>query len=164
MKATYWIYESLGRTRHMFIWSLIFVPVVCIGFLVAIPYGPVGIAAAYTLVMNLSLIPCLAFATRGTPVSLPDTLRVILPMAGSGSIAAVAGLLFSWPHSHMLVQLFFGATTSGLVYLILAGGIVARANVYSALRKRVARLSSGIIGKAMKRPSFHSGTSADEAK
>jgi hypothetical protein len=59
--------------------------------------------------MNLSLIPCFAFATRGTPVSLPDTLRVILPMAGSGSIAAVAGLLFSWPHNHKLVQLFFGA-------------------------------------------------------
>ena len=82
MKATYWIYESLGRTRQMFIWSLMFVPVIGIGFLVAIPYGPVGIAAAYALVINLSLLPCFAFATRGTPVSLPDTLRVILPMAG----------------------------------------------------------------------------------
>jgi len=164
MNATGWIYVSLGRTRQMFIWGLMFVPVIGVGFLVAIPYGPVGMAAAYTLVMNLSLIPCFAFATRGTPVSLPDTLRVILPMAGSGSIAAVAGLLFSWPHNHKLVQLFFGATTSGLVYLILAGGIIARANVYSALRNRVATLSSGIIGRAMKRTSSHSGTSADGAK
>jgi PST family polysaccharide transporter len=148
MNATGWIYVSLGRTRQMFIWSLIFVPVVGIGFLVALPYGPLGIAAAYALIMNISLFPCFAFATRGTPVSLTDTLKVILPMAGSGSIAAVAGLLFSWGHSHTLVQLLFGATTSGWIYLILAGGIIARADAFSALRTRVATLARGIIRRA----------------
>jgi hypothetical protein len=57
-----------------------------------------------------------------------------------------------------------GATTSGLIYLILTRGIIARADVDSALRNRVATLSSGMIGKATERTSSHSGTSFDEAK
>jgi PST family polysaccharide transporter len=156
MNAAGWIYLSLGRTRQMFIWSLIFVPVVGTGFLVAIPYGPVGIAAAYALVTNIALLPCFAFATRGTPVRFFDTLKIILPMAASGAIAALVGVLLSWPNSHVLVQLLFGATTSGLVYLILAGGIIAKAKVYSALRHRVAVLSSTIIGKIRERTNRHS--------
>jgi PST family polysaccharide transporter len=145
MNATGWIYLSLGQTRRMFTWSVIFVPVVGVGFLLAIPYGPVGIAAAYALIMNISLLPCLAFATRGTPVSFSDTLKVILPMAGCGAIAALAGVSFSRPDSHVIVQLLSGAATSGLVYLILAGGFIARANVYRELRNRVATLSRSIV-------------------
>lgn len=158
MNVTGWIYISLGRTRQMFIWSLLFVPVVGIGFLVAIPYGPVGIAAAYALIMNISLVPCLAFATRGTPVSLTDTLKVVLPMSGSGAIAAIAGMFLSWPDSHVLVQLALGATTSGLAYLMLAGGLIAKADVYSALRNRAVTLSSDIFDKLRERISSHSAS------
>jgi PST family polysaccharide transporter len=155
MNATGWIYLSLGQTRRMFIWSIIFVPVVAVGFLLAIPFGPVGIAASYALVMNILLLPCFAFATRGTPVSFFDTLKVILPIAGAGAIAAVAGVLFSRPDSHVLVQLLFGATISGFAYLIMAGAIIARATAYSELRNRVAALSSGIIDKVRERTNFH---------
>jgi PST family polysaccharide transporter len=151
MNAAGWIYVSLGRTRRMFIWSLIFVPVVGVGFLLAIPYGSVGIAAAYALIMNISLLPCFAFATRGTPVSFSDTLKIILPMVGSGAIAALAGVLFSRPDGQVLVQLLSGAATSGLVYLILAGGFIVKAKVYRQLRNRVAILSRGIVEKAKER-------------
>jgi PST family polysaccharide transporter len=137
MNATGWIYISLGRTRQMFVWSLVFVPIVGAGFLLAIPYGAVGIAAAYALVMNISLVPCFAFATRGTPVSLSDTLKVILPMAASGAIAALAGLFLARPDSPLLVQLVFGSASSGLFYLVLAGGLIAKAKVYAELRGRV---------------------------
>jgi polysaccharide transporter, PST family len=151
MNATGWIYLSLGQTRRMFIWSIIFVPVVAVGFILAIPFGPVGIAASYALVMNILLLPCFAFATRGTPVSFYDTLKVILPIAGSGAIAALAGVVFSWPDSPVLVRLLLGATISGLVYLTLAGAIIARAPAYSELRNRLAALSSGIICKVRER-------------
>lgn len=151
INATGWIYLSLGRTRRMFIWSLIFVPVVSIGFLLAIPYGPVGIAAAYALTMNILLLPCFAFATRGTPVSFSDTLKVILPMAGSGVIAALAGVLFLRPDGHVLVQLLSGAAISGLVYLILAGGFIVRAKVYRELRNRVVILSRGMLERVKER-------------
>jgi len=145
MNASGWIYLSLGRTRRMFIWSLFFVPIVGLGFFLAIPYGPVGIAASYAITMNLLLLPCFAFASRGTPVSFSDTLRVILPLAGSGAIAALAGVLASRQDRYVLVQLFLGVATSGLVYLILAAGLIIKARIYRELRNRVAILSRGLV-------------------
>jgi PST family polysaccharide transporter len=144
MNASGWIYLSLGKTRRMFIWSLMFVPIVALGFILAIPYGPVGIAASYAITMNLLLLPCFAFASRATPVSLPDILRVILPLGGCGIIAALAGLSVSGHDHHVLVQLFLGTATSGLVYLILAAVLITRANIYRELRNRVVNLSRGL--------------------
>ncbi|CCD99473.1 lipopolysaccharide biosynthesis protein [Bradyrhizobium sp. STM 3809] len=151
INAAGWIYMSLGRTKQMFIWSLAFVPMIGAGFLIAAPYGAVGIAAAYAVVLNILLIPCFAFATRGTPVSLGDTLKVILPLGLAGAIAALAGLLVSQPGSPALLQLLATATTSGLVYLALAGSIIARADVYAALRTRISTQLSDILGRIMEK-------------
>jgi PST family polysaccharide transporter len=151
MNSVGWIYLSLGRSRRMFIWSLIFVPVVGVGFVLAIPYGPVGIAAAYALIMNISLLPCFAFATTGTPVSFSDTLKAILPMVGAGAIAALAGVSFLRSDGPVLVQLLSGAATSGLVYLVLAGGFILKAKIYRELRHRVTILSRGVLERVKAR-------------
>jgi PST family polysaccharide transporter len=144
MNASGWIYLSLGNTRRMFIWSLIFVPIVGLGFVLAIPYGPVGIAISYAISMNLLLLPCFAFASRGTPVSFSDTLRVILPFAVCGAVAALAGVLASGHQQHPLVQLLSGATTAALVYLLLSTGLIIKASIYRELRDRVMILSRGL--------------------
>ena len=148
MNAAGWIYLSLGRSRRMFVWSLIFVPIVGLGFLLAIPYGPVGIAISYAITMNLLLLPCFAFACSGTPVSFLDTLKVILPLAGCGVIAALAGSWVSAHDHHVLVQFVLGTATSGSVYLILAAGLITQATVYHDLRSRVVTLSRGLAEEA----------------
>jgi hypothetical protein len=58
----------------------------------------------------------------------------------------------------MLVQLILGATTSGLAYLILAGGLIAKADVYLALRNRAVTLSSDIFDKLRERIGSHSAS------
>ena len=88
MNATGWIYISLGRTSRMFAWSLRFNPVLCSAFVLALPYGATGIACAYALVINLALVPCFAYATKGSPVSLGEVLKVVLPMSLCGGVAA----------------------------------------------------------------------------
>jgi O-antigen/teichoic acid export membrane protein len=145
MNASGWIYLSLGRTRRMFIWGLIFVPIVGLGFLLAIPYGSVGIAKSYAVTMSLLLIPCFAFAGRGVPVSLLDALSVIIPLIGCGILAALAGL---WTTAHgqsVLVQLIGGASSAGLTYLLLAGVLITNAKVYRHLRSRVEALVQGVL-------------------
>jgi hypothetical protein len=106
--------------------------------------------------MNMALLPCFAFATRGTPVRFLDTQKVILPMAASGVVAALAGVIFSRPDSHILIQLLFGAATSGSIYLILAGGIIARAKIYSELRSRIVTLSRGVVDKVKEKANLRS--------
>lgn len=151
MHASGWIYLSLGRTRRMFIWGLLFVPIVGFGFVLAIPYGPVGIAISYAVTMSVLLVPCFAFASRGTPVSLLDTLTVILPLAGSGAIAALAGLWVSTHEQGVLLRLILGATTAGLTYLLLAAALITKARMYRQLRHRVEILSRGFVAEARAR-------------
>ncbi len=95
MNASGWIYISLGKTRRMFVWSLIFVPIVGLGFLLAIPYGVVGIAASYAITMNLLLLPCFAFASQREPRELHRHHQGILPLAACGVVAAMAGVSVS---------------------------------------------------------------------
>jgi PST family polysaccharide transporter len=147
MHASSWIYMSLGQTRRMFIWSLFFVPIVGLGFVLAIPYGSVGIAISYAVTMSVLLVPCFAFASRGTPVSLLDTLAVILPFAGCGVIAALAGLWVSTHEQGVLLRLILGATTAGSTYLLSAAALITNAKIYRQLRNRVAILSHSLAAE-----------------
>ena len=151
MNASGWIFVSLGKTRRMFIWSLIFVPIVGLGFLLAIPYGVVGIAASYAMTMNLLLLPCFAFATRGSPVNFIDTIKVILPLAACGVVAAMAGISVSDHAYHPFVQLLRGASVSGGVFLLLAGCTIMKAGVYRDIRTRIVTLSRGLAAELKSR-------------
>ena len=151
MNASGWIYVSLGKTRRMFIWSLIFVPIVGLGFLLAIPYGAVGIAASYAITLNLLLLPCFAFACRGSPVGFFDAIKVILPLAGCGVAAALAGISVADRDHHVLVQLLLGTFVAGGVFLLLATCVIMKANIYREIRARIVTLSGGLAEEAKMR-------------
>lgn len=93
LSATGWIYVSLGRARRMFLWSLVVAVAMVCAFLVGLPYGAQGVATAYTVTMFVMLLPGLAFATRGTPVSLGEIVRVVGPSILAGIVAAAVGSL-----------------------------------------------------------------------
>jgi hypothetical protein len=101
--------------------------------------------------MSLLLLPCFAFASQGTPVSFLETVKVILPLAGCGVVAALAGLWVSAHEQHVLLQLFLGAGASGLVYLLLAAALIIKAAIYRELRNRVVILSRGFVEEARAR-------------
>jgi hypothetical protein len=94
--------------------------------------------------MNLLLLPCFAFACRGSPVSFSDTIKLILPLACCGVVAALAGISVSDHSHHNLVQLLLGASVSGGVFLMLASCVIMKANIYRELRARVVTLSRGL--------------------
>jgi PST family polysaccharide transporter len=147
MNATGWIYISLGRTRRMLMWSLMLTPAVATAFLLAMSYGAVGIALAYAIVINLALVPAYAMATRESPVSLWDTMKVILPMSASGAIAAVAGVMLPLHDANIFVRLIVSAAVSGSVFLILAGGLIAKADSYREIRERLGHLGGLLVGR-----------------
>jgi len=157
MQASGWIYLSLGQTRRMFIWSLLFVPIVGLGFLLAMPYGSVAIAISYAITMSLLLVPCFAFASRGTPVSVTDIMTVILPLAGCGILAALAGLWVSTQEQGTLARLFSGSAIAGLIYLSTATVLITKARIYRHLYDRAAVLSRGLAEEVRARAMPHLG-------
>ncbi len=108
---TSWLFVGEGRTRDYLITGLVGVPVMIVGFLVGLPYGPVGVATGYTVVTCVGLVPLFWFVGRSGPVSSRDLYRTL------GLGAAVAGAV--------AVGAVFGrevlATGSALVTLLTSG-------------------------------------------
>jgi PST family polysaccharide transporter len=72
-----WLYQSLGRTDRMFKSGTAVLGVMIVAFLCGLPWGGIGIAAAYSIAYSLVALPTVAYATRGTPVTLADIAAAV---------------------------------------------------------------------------------------
>jgi PST family polysaccharide transporter len=127
-----WIYISLGRTKRLFQWSLVSTPAIVAGFFVGLPFGAAGLALAYSIVMWLITIPCLAFAAHRAPVSVAAMLRVIVVPTAAGILSTLIGLVLT--RDHILLQI---AGATGLAYIIGALAILLLDPVFLPLKTRM---------------------------
>ena len=82
-----WLLSSLGMVSRGLKISLVLGPVMIAGYLLGLPYGPKGVAFAYSAVMVLCVFPLVAWAIRGTVVSLHDILLTVGRPFISGIVA-----------------------------------------------------------------------------
>jgi O-antigen/teichoic acid export membrane protein len=115
-----WLLNALGLVGRGLKIALVLGPVMITGYVIGLPYGPRGVAFAYSAVMMLCVIPLIAWATHGTVISLRDILRVVSRPLLSGIVAAGVGLglqfLFG-PLLPPLPRLVLGVTVVFSVYL-----------------------------------------------
>ncbi|UCE86685.1 MAG: lipopolysaccharide biosynthesis protein [Deltaproteobacteria bacterium] len=72
-----WIFVALGHTRRMLRWSGLASGATILSFAIGLPWGPLGVAVAYTVCVYALRYPHLAAALRDSPVSIADVLRAI---------------------------------------------------------------------------------------
>jgi PST family polysaccharide transporter len=85
-----WIHLSIGRPGRWFRWNLVEITVMCVAFLVALHWGPTGMALAWTTSFWLLTIP--GFWYAGVPINLG--MRPLLNAAWryvAAALLAVAG-------------------------------------------------------------------------
>jgi PST family polysaccharide transporter len=140
-----WIYVSLGHSRRMFIWSLIFTPIVGAGFLIGVRYGAVGVAMSYAIVMNLALIPAFLFATRKTPVKTSSILVRVLPIILFGIASALIGRNIVDAHWPLFARLVLSTGAAGLSFVIPVGAMVLLLPCYAGVRARILQLSMSAL-------------------
>jgi len=99
---------------------LVLAPLVIGGYILGLPYGPKGVAFAYSAVMMLWVVPHIAWCVHGTVVSLRDILLTASRPLVSGIVAGV--LAFA-------VQFFLAESLSPLPRLILAMTVLLGAYV-----------------------------------
>ncbi len=88
-----WLMWSLGLVRRSLKIAFVFAPIIILGYFVGLPYGPKGVAFAYSTVMTLWAIPHILWSIHRTPVSARDIFSTISrPLA---SAIAGAGIAFS---------------------------------------------------------------------
>jgi len=105
-----WLVSSLGLVERGLKMGLVIAPVMIASYVVGLPYGPRGVALAYSAVMLLWVMPVIAWSVHGTVVSVRDVLLAVSRPLASGIVAV--GLAFG-------VRLAYGQFLSPLPRLIL---------------------------------------------
>lgn len=87
-----WLLNALGLVTRALKISLVLGPILIMGFLVGLHYGPKGVASAYSIVMIGSIFPLTAWVVRGTQFSIRSVLAVAARPLVSGVIAAMVAI------------------------------------------------------------------------
>jgi O-antigen/teichoic acid export membrane protein len=84
-----WLLCSLGLVGRSLRIALVFAPTIIAGYFVGLPYGPTGVALAYSTVMAIWVVPLIAWSIHGTPVSGRDILSAVSHPFASTVVAAI---------------------------------------------------------------------------
>jgi PST family polysaccharide transporter len=120
----YWLLVSSGLVGRSLKIALVMSPLVITAYIIGLPYGPRGVAFAYSTVMILWVVPHIAWCIHGTMISSRDLWQAISRPLLSG--IAAAALAFS-------VQFFFGQFFSPIPRLILGGSILLASYLWMIL-------------------------------
>jgi O-antigen/teichoic acid export membrane protein len=90
-----WLLVSQGRVRDMLRWSMINAPISILSLLAGLPWGAVGVAAAFSLGRILIANPLLFwFVGRSGPVKMGDFYRLLAPFTGASICSLIACIVF----------------------------------------------------------------------
>jgi PST family polysaccharide transporter len=139
-----WLLDSLGLVERGLKIALVSAPLMVVGCLIGLPYGPKGVALAYSVVMTLRVVPIIAWAVHGTPISVREVLRAFgLPLGACVIAAALTSALQLTYEAALtpLPRLLLSSTILVVTYttvLLLAAG---RNSVYERTFRQLTRRS-----------------------
>jgi PST family polysaccharide transporter len=113
-----WLLMSLGMVGRGLRMALVLAPFMIAGYVIGLPYGPTGVALAYSAMMMVCAIPLIAAAVRGTVISVRDVLLTVSRPLFSGIVAG--GIVLG-------LQLWYGPYLSPLPRLIVGVSLVLAA-------------------------------------
>ena len=111
-----WFIFSIGLGARSLKIALVFAPFMITGCVIGLPYGPKGVAFAYSAVMTLWLIPRILWCVHGTVISSPGHTAGGEPSGGLRR----AG----WQGSRLESRLTYGQFFSPLPRLVLESSVL----------------------------------------
>jgi PST family polysaccharide transporter len=119
-----WLFLSQGRSREMLQWSMINAPISIASILVGLPWGPVGVAASYSLTRVVIVNPLVYWIMgRSGPVRTKDLYGHLVPFILASLGAFLTCLVFrSFVHldSSLLTIALNGIVILGTTLALLA--------------------------------------------
>ncbi len=110
-----WLLFSMGWLNRSLKIALVIAPLAISAYLIGLPYGPKGVALAYSTAMTIWLVPHILWCIHGTNISFGDILGVVKRPVVSAVVAAVFAFI---------AQYQFGQTLPPLLRLVLGCGIL----------------------------------------
>ena len=84
-----WAMAAMGRTRRQFKWTLLISSATVLAFLCGVPWGAVGVAAAFSLSRVTLLAPTLAYCYKDSPLGWAGLLVTASRPALASALAAL---------------------------------------------------------------------------
>jgi len=130
-----WLLFSSGRVARSMKMAIVIAPVVILGYVVGLPYGPEGVALGYSVAMSLLTVPMIAWATHSTPISLRSVLGAVRAPFLSAIVSTIpsAGVYVACSHLSPLVRLLSSGTVLLLAYLIMLLFVTGQKQFYAEL-------------------------------
>jgi O-antigen/teichoic acid export membrane protein len=119
-----WLMYSLGLVGRSLKIALVFAPLIVAGYLIGLPYGPKGVACAYSAVMMLWVLPHIAWCVHGTAVSCWDILRTAVPPLAVGMVAGSLAFAVRSSYGQFLSPLLRLALESSVLLVSFLGILV----------------------------------------
>ncbi|MEZ5923168.1 MAG: lipopolysaccharide biosynthesis protein [Hyphomicrobiaceae bacterium] len=145
-----WPLQSYGLQRRSLHLAMAIAPIIIGSYLIGIPYGPRGVAIAYSSAMLLWLVPHVAWCLHQTPITLGDflvtTFRPLVSAAVAALLAAaVRDLVDVLPYD--LLKLGLAATTMAVAYAWMLLVVMRQKGFYVDLLSSL-RAASHLSGAA----------------
>jgi PST family polysaccharide transporter len=136
-----WLLGAIGMVGRGVKMSLVIAPLMIASYLVGVPYGPKGVAVAYSTIMVLWLIPVVAWSVYGTVLSLKDIWRTVRAPLASSSIAGAITFGVGQFHgqSHLMRLILGGIILSGTYVGLLLFGFGQKSYYLDLLQRFVKR-------------------------
>jgi PST family polysaccharide transporter len=141
-----WLLVSLGLVQKSLKIALVTAPIVITGCVLGLPYGPKGVAFAYSAVMALWVFPHLAWCVRGTPISFGELLRALsrpLVSAILAGLLSFAVRLFLLQPLSPLPRLIVAGALFGAVYMGILLYVMGQKTLYLGVVRELRKSSSG---------------------
>ena len=139
-----WLMFSIGLVSRSLRIALVFAPVMIMGYVIGLPYGPKGVAFAYSAVMTLWIIPHILWCVHGTPISLRDILLAASRPLASGILAGGLGLEVRILCGHLaspLLRLVFESSILLLAFFGTLLFVLGQKSLYLELLRGMKRAS-----------------------
>ncbi|HTZ95822.1 MAG TPA: lipopolysaccharide biosynthesis protein [Terriglobales bacterium] len=109
-----WLLFSTGLVGRSVRIVCVIAPLAITAYLIGLPYGPKGVALAYSTVMTLWVIPHILWCVHGTMISFRDIMLAVRRPLLSGLVAAACAIGVQLLFGHLLIP----------VLRLAVGGIV----------------------------------------
>ncbi|MBD3343455.1 MAG: oligosaccharide flippase family protein [Chitinivibrionales bacterium] len=147
-----WLHLSLGTPHKWVRWTLVALVITLAGFLIGLPYGAIGVAAAYSITFYILVIPGILYAGRPMNIGIRLILKSIWHyfaaclLAGPGAwfvLKMVDFIARPYSAAALPVRILMASTVFILLYLlsviVLHGSIRPLVEIFDVAKGMVIR-------------------------
>jgi O-antigen/teichoic acid export membrane protein len=135
-----WLLRATGRVGRSLKIAFLICPVVILGIVLGLHYGPPGVALGYSAAMLLLLVPCVAWSKHGTGITTLDYLNAVKRPLIAGAAGGCAGWLCRYAaHGTLssLPLLALGLSAAFAVYALVLLIVMGQLEMYVDLFRQL---------------------------